>query len=91
MRFLTDFIEIKGDVLRYVSTGLFSSVRAIEKLLTRWPAVKSHFQSAVEERSLVWKSIGAKSGEKEYSKREIYMLFLQSKVISEESKEPRIG
>lgn len=72
---------MKGDNLfRHVPTRWMSLLPAIEEMLKCWPAIKSYFQSMGQEErpSLIWKYIEDVSGDKDYSKTEVYMLFLQN-------------
>lgn len=76
-----DFIDMEGDHLfRQVPTRWMPLLPAIERMLKCWPAIKSCFQSVGQEEcpSLIWKQIEGENGEKDYSKTEVYILFLQN-------------
>lgn len=72
---------MEGDNLfRHVPLRWTSLLPAIEKMLKCWPPIKPYFQNVGQEEcpSLTWKYIEDENGEKDYSKTEMYMLFLQN-------------
>nr|XP_036858600.1 uncharacterized protein LOC108394475 [Manis javanica] len=78
---ISDFREVEGDNLfRHVPLRWTSLLPAIEKMLKCWPPIKPYFQNVGQEEcpSLTWKYIEDENGEKDYSKTEMYMLFLQN-------------
>lgn len=78
---ISDFREMEGDNLfRHVPLRWTSLLPAIEKMLKCWPPIKPYLQNVGQEEcpSLTWKYIEDKNIEKDYSKTEMYMLFLQN-------------